>query len=464
MNEGELNKDRLVSDFVDPEGIFAKKLQAKIKGEYKKDIIIKFGVDPTRPDIHLGHAVVFRFLRKMQDLGCKIIFLVGDFTAKIGDPTGKSKIRPEIDQQEIENNMRTYLEQVGKILKTETKVFSWIRNSDWFLAVEDIIPGADDKVTLSVKKAGINFDAQIPPNSFVGKAVLYMNTRMQSKVLNNEEIRSITLRGLLWTLRHVTHQKLISRDMFQERIKMGEELYMHEMLYPILQGIDSFILSQIYGSCDMEIGGTDQTFNMLMGRDVMKINNTEPQAVVSCKILRGLDGKEKMSKSLDNYISINEPASEIFGKVMSMPDSLMEEYFTLCTDLKEEKIKELISSLDSNSQEVNPRDVKLSLATEIVRIYWGENQAFSAKAAFLSVFSKKEFPEEAKVIKTEADKKLSDVLVENNIVESRSEFRRLVESGAVSDYPDKKVEDPNQVVGENRKLRIGKKSFVVLEL
>lgn len=461
MNEKDLINNRLVADFVDPEGLFAEKLRKKISGEYSDDIVIKFGVDPTRPDIHLGHAVVFRFLRKMQDLGCKVIFLVGDFTAKIGDPTGKSKVRPEIEQEEIERNMNTYLEQVGKILSTDSKVFSWIRNSDWFVAVEDIIPGLNDKVTLSVKKAGINFDAQIPPNSFVGKAVLYMNTRMQSKMLNNEEIRSITLRGFLWTLRHITHQRLIARDMFKDRLETGEELFLHEMMYPVLQGIDSFVLSQIYGSCDLEIGGTDQTFNMLMGRDVMKINNTPPQAVISCNILKGLDGKEKMSKSLDNYISINEPASEIFGKVMSIPDSLLEEYLILCTDLSDSEVNDRMSKINSGS---NPRDIKIDLAFEIVKMYCGENQALSAKEAFLNVFSKKEFPAEAQVVKVEQGQKLSDILVDNKIIESKSEFRRLVESGAVSVYPDQKIEDPNYTVEDSIKLKIGKKTFVVLEM
>ncbi len=460
MNEKEVLKSRVVAEFFDPDNSFANKLEKKIKGEYSGDIVIKFGVDPTRPDIHLGHAIVFRFLRKMQDLGCKVIFLVGDFTARIGDPTGKSKVRPEIDQKEIEENMKTYLEQVGKVLRTDESVFSWIRNSDWFIAVEDIIPG-DERITLTVKKAGFSFDAEIPSNSFVGKSVLYTNTRMQSKILDKQEIRSVTMRGLLWTLRHITHQRLISRDMFQDRIKSGEELFMHEMLYPVLQGIDSYILSQIYGSCDLEIGGTDQTFNMLMGRDVMKINGVAPQSVVSCRILRGTDGKEKMSKSLDNYIAINEPASEMFGKIMSIPDSLMQEYLELCTEAPQDEIIKMISAIQSGT---NPRDIKLELARQVVSMYHDENIALSAKEAFLNVFGKKEFPEDAVVIKSSASEKIVDVLVSNGLVESKSEFRRLVESGAVSEFPDKKIKDPNEMVLSTRKLKIGKKTFVVIEI
>jgi tyrosyl-tRNA synthetase len=452
--------DREMEEFFDPEGIFANKIKAKKEGKYNKDIVIKFGVDPTRPDIHLGHAVVFRFLRKMQDLGCKVVFLVGDFTARIGDPTGKSKVRPEIEQAEIESNMKTYLEQVGKILRTDKNVFSWIRNSDWFYGVEDIVPGIGDKVTMNVKKAGIAFDAEIPSNSFIGKAALFENTRMQSSVLSRKQIVSITVRGLLWTLRHVTHQRLISRDMFQDRLKKGEELYMHEMLYPVLQGIDSFVLAQIYGSCDLEIGGTDQTFNMLIGRDIMKINETEPQSVISCKILKGLDGKEKMSKSLDNYIAINEEPTEIFGKVMSIPDELIEEYYRLCTNLSEQEIESKIQQIKNGK---NPKDVKLNLAKEIIKVYYSDKEAESSALSFENVFSKGEFPEDAKIIEAGKDEKICDVLVSNNIVPSKSEYRRLAEGGAVTDFLSNKIEDVGELVGEKeRKLRIGKKIFIVI--
>src|SRR3989344_3353304 len=299
-----MNKDveevlsRSVSTFVDPQGAFKDKLLKKINGQYKKDIVIKLGVDPSRPDIHFGHAVVLRKLRQFQDMGCKVVFLVGDFTARIGDPSGKSKIRPEIEQAEVDHNAKTYIEQVGKILRTEPSIFSWIRNSDWFTNITDLNLPDNYKVDMDVTVKGKTTKIEITPNSFVGKAVVFEQTRMQVRDLH-----------------------LIDRDMFQERIKSGGELYMHEMMYPILQGIDSFVLSQIYGSCDLEIGGNDQTFNMLMGRDIMKANKTEEQAVLSLEILPGLDGKEKMSKSLNNYITITDSPSEMFGKIMSIPDS-----------------------------------------------------------------------------------------------------------------------------------------------
>lgn len=445
-----------ISELFDPENIFENKLKGKNEGSYTKDIVIKFGVDPTKPDIHLGHAVVLRFLRKMQNLGCKVVFLVGDFTARIGDPTGKSKVRPDIDQQEIEQNMKTYLDQVGKILDLDEKVFSWIRNSDWFIGISDIL--SDPNATVDLPPP---IEGAVSANSFIGKAVIYENSRMQRTHLKKDGVVGITFSTFLWTLKHITHSRIIARDMFQERIKKGEEIFLPELLYPVLQGIDSFVLAQIYGSCDLEIGGTDQTFNMLLGRDVMKANTLEPQSVASLKILRGLDGKEKMSKSLNNYIAINEVPSEIFGKVMSIPDDLIQEYFELCTDLSQEEINQFMSEIKNGG---NPKDIKVVLAKEIVKIYHGESAALSAAAAFDSTFSRGEFPENAEILNCSKETKLMDIFVDKKVVPSKTEFRRLIEAGAVSDYPDKKINDPNELVGEEtRKIKIGKKTFVILK-
>lgn len=442
---------RSSEEFFDPDNSLLSKIEKKLKGESDKEIIIKFGVDPTRPDIHLGHAVVFRTLRKLQDLGCKVVFLVGDFTARIGDPTGKSKVRPELDQIEIEKNMRSYLEQVGKILDLDKNKFSWIRNSDWFQSVTDIAPGPWQMFGIT----------PVNPNSFVGKALHFERTRMQLTHLKREEVVGITLSTFLWTLRHITHQRLIARDMFQDRIAKNEELYMHEMLYPALQGIDSFVIAKLYGSCDLEVGGTDQTFNMLMGRDVMKANNLEPQSVISFTLLRGTDGKEKMSKSLDNYIAINDAPSEMFGKVMSVPDTLIEEYFKLCTDVDLKEVEGLIQSI---SQGENPKNIKMRLAEEIVKIYWGNKAAESARASFDSTFSKGEFPLDAQIIEANEGDKICDVLVEREIISSKTEFRRLCESGAVTIYPDQKITEPNTVLEKGElKIKIGKKIFIVLK-
>ena len=461
--------NRTIADFIDPRGEFTKKIEGKMKGTYTKDIIIKFGIDPTRPDIHLGHTTVLRTLRFLQDLGCKVIFLIGDFTAGIGDPTGKSKVRPEIDQKEVQDNMKTYIDQVVKILNTDKKVFSWIRNSDWFIGLTDLIPNEDPKkdfYNIKGKNGNTYENLELEPNSFTGRAAFFESVNMQKNVLGNPTIQGVTLRGLMWTLRGITYSRLIARDMFQNRINSGDELYMHEMLYPIFQGIDSFLLKEIYGSCDLEIGGTDQTFNMLMGRDVMKVNKVNEQAVLTVKILKGTDGQEKMSKSLDNYISINEIPSQIFGKIMSISDNLIPEYLELCTYITNEKIEEITNSI--KSEKMNPKEAKMFLAHAVVAIYHGEEEAKKAEEGFDNTFKNNDFPEDAKELKCEANSKIGDVLVEEKIITSKTEWRRLVEAGAVTDFSDKdnlvKIVDPNEEVKSDRKIKVGKKTFISLKV
>jgi tyrosyl-tRNA synthetase len=283
-----------VVECIDPDGSFKKKLKAKIDGSYKGEVVIKLGVDPTRPDIHLGHAVLLKKLRTFQDVGCKVIFLVGDYTASIGDPSGKSRVRAEVETAEIEKNMETYVEQVGKILRTDPSVYSWVRNSDWFYGITDLLFDPATKTGIEFVENGTKKNIPIEANSFVGKALLYENSRMQKTHLGRHETVSLTLKGLLWTLKHISHARLIGRDMFQDRIRRNEELYMHEMLYPVLQGIDSSVIARIYGSCDLEIGGTDQTFNMLLGRDVMRANNQPEQAVMTMVLM----GRKKCRRVL----------------------------------------------------------------------------------------------------------------------------------------------------------------------
>jgi tyrosyl-tRNA synthetase len=416
---------RGVGDFIDPDNRFEKVLTEKASGTLSRDVVVKFGVDPTKPDIHLGHAVVLRKLRQLQDLGCKVVFLIGDYTAQIGDPTGKNQTRPILDQGEVEKNMKTYLDQVGKILRTDKEVFSWIRNTDWFFSVSDTPVGPDTTVSMNVGEQKIS----IPANSLLGKAFVYEVTRMQRTSLGKEGIISITLRTLLWTLQHITHARLIERDMFQERLKKGEELYMHEMLYPVLQGIDSYALSLLYGSCDLEIGGTDQTFNMLMGRDVMKINNGNPQSVLALELLVGTDGKEKMSKSVGNYIGITEKPEDIFGKVMSVPDSAISTYFLLATYSPKKEVGDLEKKIANGDE--NPRDIKLRLAKEITAIYHGEEAAEKAKEFFLATFSRKETPTDVLTVVAQAEESLADVLVRSGLVSSKTEVKRLERDGAL---------------------------------
>lgn len=461
---------RGVGTFIDPDGSFREKVEKKARGEYEKDIVIKLGIDPNRPDIHLGHAVILRRLRQFQELGCKVVFLVGDFTAKIGDPTGKSKVRPEIEQSEVEKNANTYIEQVGRILRTDDpKIFSWIRNSDWFMGVTDIslpedydlqsILPKDHKIEMEV--AGVR--TPIAPNSFVGKAIAFEQSRMQIKSLGlQNQISVVTFSSFLWALKHITYSRLIERDMFQERLKSGEELYMHEMMYPVLQGIDSAILAHIYGSCDLEIGGTDQTFNMLIGRDVMKANKIPQQAVMSMEILVGVDGKEKMSKSLDNYIAITDSPREMFGKVMSVPDKSMFEYFKLATYTPLSEIEEIESKLAKG--DLHPRDLKLRLAREITAIYHGEESAQKAEEEFINTFSEGGVPQDIEVVKSGVGTKFVDILMSQKIIESKSEWKRLVEGGAVSvQETGKKIDTTDAVLEEASTLRVGKHRFIKIE-
>lgn len=468
LNEPELKKiideifTRGVGMFVDPDDIFRKKLIAKARGEYKEDIIVKFGVDPTRPDIHLGHAVVLRKLRQMQDLGCKVVFLIGDYTAQIGDPTGKSKVRPEVEQSAVEANMKTYLDQVGKILSADKKVFSWIRNSDWFTTITDLDLPLDYKVNMKINLPGFpEGEITIPPNSFVGKAIVFEETRMQ-KAIGAKNIAVVTMRSLLWGLKHITLAQLIERDMFQERIRSGESLFMHEMLYPVFQGIDSDVLAQVYGTCDLEIGGTDQTFNMLMGRKVLEVNKRAPQAVLSCNLLVGLDGKEKMSKSLDNYVGIIDAPTNMFGKLMSIPDSVMGAYLELCTFTGMDDVVEITKKLALGK--IHPRDAKMDLAQQIVEIYHGREAGILARESFVNTFQKKEMPTDMPRVHVVSGALLVDALMEQKLVSSKTEFRRLIDEGAIREDGELKIIDPLFAITGDMVLKIGKHRFVKLHV
>jgi tyrosyl-tRNA synthetase len=445
---------RGVVELIDPEGEFKKRLE-----ENPEKIVIKLGADPNRPDLHLGHAVILRALRKFQDLGCKVVFLVGDFTAQIGDPSGKSKVRPEVSQEEIENNMKTYIDQVGKILSTEKEVFSWIRNSDWFLNISDLLVDAAITYTDSVTKASVTF----PPNSFFAKTAVYDSTRMQKTHVGSPTIHDVTVRTFLATLRKITYNHLIQRDFFQDRLKKGEELYMHELMYPVLQGIDSSVLAHVYGACDLEVGGTDQTFNMLMGRDVMRGAGQSPQAVLSFTLLEGTDGKEKMSKSLDNYIGISDEPNDMYGKIMSIPDTLIGKYFKLCTYSPLSDIEEIENKLSSG--DLHPKDTKMRLAREIVEIYHGPEKSKAAEENFLSVFSKGEVPADVKTVRVKKETSLKETLIQNNLVESGSEFSRLLVGGAISSVSSKKVfDDPKTTILADDVIRVGKNRFLKIEV
>ena len=438
---------RGVGEFIDPDGIFRKKLESN-----PEKIVIKLGVDPTRPDIHLGHAVILHKLRRFQDLGCRVVFLIGDITAQIGDPTGKSKIRPEIDYLEIQKNMKTYLDQVDKILSKDEKVFSWTMNSDWFVSINDVV--APDNMVINMTAAGKKFSTPpLPGNNIFAKAHHWEKTRMQKGSIN-----SYTFINFLSILRKVSFSRLIERDMFQDRIKNGEPIFMHEMMYPIIQGIDSNAIANIFGSCDLEVGGTDQHFNMLMGREIMEMNKKVPQAVISFKILEGLDGKEKMSKSLDNYVGITDEPSDMYGKIMSIPDSSIVNYYELCTFTPWDGVEEIKKKLEGGKE--NPKNIKMQLAKQIVAIYHGEKKSEEAENNFVNTFQKGEIPEEMTEIES-AGENLMDLLVLNKVVASKGEYRRLVDEGALTDLDkDEKIEDVNFIPEKGNKFRLGKKRFI----
>ena len=288
---------------------------------------VKLGIDPTSPDLHLGHAVVLRKLREFQDLGCKAVLIIGDFTAQIGDPSGRDKTRPHLTEKEIKANMKKYLAQAGKIIDVK-----------------------------DVKKAEVAH-----------------NGKWLEKLGGGEVLKLLSL---------VTAQQIIERADFRERFSAHKPVRMHELIYPIYQAYDSVAVK-----ADVELGGTDQTFNLMAGRDLMEKQGMPPQDIMTLPLLEGTDGEKKMSKSLGNYIALDDAPDEMFGKIMSVPDKLVEKYFALCTDLGEQEIKKLREGL-------KPKELKERLGVEIVKIYHDRLDAAKAKEDFETLFSKKETPED----------------------------------------------------------------------
>ena len=366
-----------------------------------KQLKIKYGVDVTAPFLHLGHAVNLRMMRKMQELGHRVIFLIGDFTTRIGDPTGKSQTRPQIPQEEIEKNAKEFIKQVSRVLITDDKsVFEIRRNSEWF----DTMP----------------------------------------------------LSKFLSLLSMVTHARLISRDMFQKRIQENTEIYMHELIYPILQGYDSYMLES-----DLTIVGSDQLFNEMMGRFYQEKFGQKPQVIITTKITPGLDGKNKQSKSLNNYIAITDTPQDKFGKAMSLPDNLIIQWLEVYTDVPIEQIREYETLIQQNK--INPRDVKLQLAYEITKYYDGEEEAEKAKQWFLKTFSEREFPNDAPKISI-IPGEYSALQIMKKILPniSNSERKRLISQGSLR-INTNKITDPFQKItitpDKELKIKVGKRKF-----
>ncbi|MBM4159122.1 MAG: tyrosine--tRNA ligase [Ignavibacteria bacterium] len=363
----------------------------------KKPLNIKLGCDPSRPDLHIGHSVVLNKLREFQEFGHTAILIIGDYTGMIGDPSGKKKTRPQLTYKETRKNGISYFEQASKILdRNKTKI---MYNGDWLgkLNLEDII-------------------------------------RIMSKF---------------------TVQRILERDDFTNRLKEQTEISLHEILYPIMQGWDSVVIN-----ADVELGGTDQKFNNLIGREMQKRFGLEPQVVVLMPLLEGVDGQEKMSKSLNNAICFNDTPQDIFGKTMSIPDSLIYKYFKLTTKIPTDELLNIKIDLEKGA--VNPRDLKRKLAFELVNIYYDENTARQAMSEFEKIFVRKEIPDEIEEFKlTEKNIKLVELMVTANLSDSKSNARRLIEQGAV-DIDGERITDVNYTVNKNTDfiIKVGKRKFI----
>jgi len=370
----------------------------KKKLETGKKLRIKVGFDPSAPDLHLGHTVVIRKMKHFQDLGHEVVFLIGDFTGMIGDPTGKSKTRPQLTREEVLQNAETYKEQVFKILDPEKTVIDF--NSRWLGTL-----GSEGFIRLAGK---------------------------------------------------YTVARILERDDFTNRLKEGRPIGMHEILYPLCQGYDSVALQ-----CDVELGGTDQTFNLLVGRDLMREHGLEPQVVMTLPLLEGTDGVEKMSKSLGNYIGVTEPPREIFGKVMSISDDLMWRYYELCTDLSMAEIHTLKAEMENGTR--HPKDVKMQLAKLIITDFYDEAAAADARAHFEQVFGRKELPDDMPQIPVTAGEEylLTKLIADNGLAKSGGEARRLIQQGAVT-LSGEKVSDPSMKIVFSHPetvLKVGKRRF-----
>jgi tyrosyl-tRNA synthetase len=374
-------------------------LRAKLERSAKtgKPLRVKLGADPTAPDIHLGHTVVIRKLRAFQELGHTAIFLIGDFTGMIGDPSGKSATRPQLTREEINANAETYKQQIFKLLDPEKTVIEF--NSRWM--------------------------------DTLGSA------------------------GFLRLSSHVTVRQILERDDFQQRLETNRPLALHEVMYPLVMAYDSVALE-----ADVELGGTDQKFNLLMGRNLQREYGQESQVAVVMPLLEGTDGVQKMSKSLGNYIGINEPPQEIFGKVMSISDDLMWRYYELCTDLAPHQLSALRTAVESGER--NPRDVKAELSKRIVADFYSQSAAEAAEEEFVRRFRNKETPDDVEERVVAAGSwKLPRLLVELQLASSMAEARRLIEQGGV--YVDgERAPQSDLELSADRSflLQVGKRRFV----
>ena len=382
-----------VDDIIDEKDLREKLIKAHKEG---RQLVVKLGLDPSAPDIHLGHTVVLRKMKQLQDLGHKVIIIIGDFTGKIGDPTGKSQARKALTTEQVLENAKTYEEQIFKVLdkeKTEVRF-----NSEWL--------------------AKLNF----------------------------EDVVKLAAT--------ITVARMLEREDFKKRYESHTPISVHEFFYPLMQGYDSVAIN-----ADIELGGTDQRFNLLMGRALQKEFGQESQIVIMMPLIEGLDGVNKMSKSLGNYIGVDEEAGVMYQKAMEIPDELIVKYYNLVTDVHPDVVNKIEADLIEDR--VNPRNVKMELAKEIVRLYHGEERANFAEERFKSVFQKGQIPVD--ILTVEASNEnfdLAQIVVDNKLVPSKSELRRLVKQGGVK-VNSEKVDDLQDVVAQGELVvQIGKKKFI----
>ena len=366
----------------------------------RRQLRVKLGLDPTSPDIHLGHTVVLRKMRQFQDLGHKAVLIIGDYTALIGDPSGQDSTRPMLSGEQIEENAKTYFAQAGKILDTSEDKFEVRYNGEWLagLRLADII-----KLTASATVA-----------------------------------------------------RMLERDSYELRYKRGDPIGIHEFLYPLMQGYDSVMIKS-----DIELGGTDQTFNNLIGRDLQRLDGQKPQVVMVMPILVGLDGTEKMSKSKGNYIGVTDEPGDIFGKVMSISDDMMENYFMLLTDIRAERIAEL-----TDPARTHPKEAKVLLAKTIVTQFHDEEAAMCAAAEFEKVFARGQIPDDMPEVVIEADAIMaSKLLVTCGLVASGGEAKRMIKQSAVS-IDSERINDPNAEITptDGMVVQVGKRKFARLKV
>jgi tyrosyl-tRNA synthetase len=375
-------------------------LLKKIEKSLTKNIPlnIKLGCDPSRPDLHIGHSVVLRKLSQFQELGHLAILIIGDFTGMIGDPSGRNVTRPSLSLEETKLNGETYFEQASKILhKEKTKI---VYNSEWLgkMSFEDVI-------------------------------------RLASKY---------------------TVARMLERDDFTKRYKNGEPISLHELLYPLAQAMDSVAIKS-----DVELGGTDQKFNLLVGRDIQREFGVEPQVILTMPLLVGTDGVEKMSKSYNNYVGISDSPNEMFGKTLSIPDELIYTYFELATDVSNDELLKVKNQLEE--KHVNPRDLKRYLAKTLIRMYHNREASEEAEKEFDKIFIQKEIPDDIPEIKLDNGSEIGilDLILKVNFAPSKGEARRLVAQGGVS-IDGEKIEDINAqiLLDKNKVLKVGKRKFI----